>query len=489
MRVLSILLLFATPACSTNQKVTPSESSIRRPNIVFILADDLGYGEVGCFGQERIFTPFIDMLAGEGLRLTSHYSGSPVCAPSRCSLLTGMHTGHAIVRNNREVGGWGPDEPEGQFPLPVDTLTLSRSLQELGYATGAFGKWGLGGPDSTGHPNKQGFDYFYGYLCQRVAHNYYPTHLWRNNDKDLLEGNEVWFSAHQKIEEPTSFEEFSSVTYAPDKILEEAVQFIDEHASEPFFLYFASTIPHLALQIPDKELDQYPKSWDSDPYLGEKGYLPHPRPRAAYAAMITRFDQEVGSIFRTLKRNGIASNTVIVVTSDNGPSWVGGVDMEFFNSSGDLRGRKAQLFEGGIRVPTVVWWPEHIPARVSNDTPTAFWDWYPTLMAVAGVQSPDVDGVNILPLLKKDKSLPLRGLYWEHGKSQAFRKGPWKLYRMKTKDGIESMLFHLGSDNYESNNLVQKNPAQLAAMIAEANAERTPSTEFTSFLDGLSEEE
>jgi arylsulfatase len=485
MRAFSIFLFVAIMGCTPKQKVDTEVLSNLRPNIIFILADDLGYGEVGCFGQERITTPFIDMLAGQGLRLTSHYSGSPVCAPSRCSLLTGMHTGHAIVRNNREIGGWGPDEPEGQYPLPADTPTLSRSLQDLGYVTGAFGKWGLGGPDSTGHPNNQGFDYFYGYLCQRVAHNYYPTHLWRNNEKDFLEGNEEWFSAHQKIEEPTSFEEFSSGTYAPDRILEEAVQFIDDHTSEPFFLYFASTIPHLALQIPDEELDQYPESWDETPYLGQKGYLPHPRPRAAYAAMISRFDQEVGSIVTALKRNELDDNTLIIVTSDNGPSWVGGVDMDFFNSSGHLRGRKAQLWEGGIRVPTVVWWPGHVPARVSNDTPTAFWDWYPTLTSVAGSKSSHLDGIDLWPLFTQEETISTRGLYWEHGKSQAYRKGSWKLLRIQTNKGIESNLFNLENDISESNNLATKNPAQLSLMIEEANAARTPSQEFASFLDSL----
>jgi arylsulfatase len=271
--------------------------------------------------------------------------------------------------------------------------------------------------------------------------------------------------------------------------LEEAVQFIDAHASVPFFLYFASTIPHLALQIPDEELDQYPESWDAKPYLGEKGYLPHPRPRAAYAAMISRFDQEVGSIVTALKRNGLTENTLIVVTSDNGPSWVGGVDLDFFNSSGKLRGRKAQLWEGGIRVPTIVWWPGHVPARVSDDTPTAFWDWYPTLMSVAGTQAPHVDGVDLLPLLTQKGVLIPRGLYWEHGKSQAFRQGSWKLLRIQTKNGIDTQLFHLGTDIAESDDLSMKNPEQLASMIDEANAARTSSIEFTSFLDQLADDE
>ncbi len=229
-----------------------------KPNIVFILADDLGYGEIGCFGQELIQTPTLDRLAVEGMKLTEHYSGSPVCASSRCTLLTGKHTGNAIIRNNRELGGWGAEEPEGQFPLPTGTPTISSMLQSNGYATGAFGKWGLGGPQTTGLPNDHGFDEFYGYICQRVAHNYYPTHLWKNSEKEMLKGNEEWFSAHQKIESPVGFEKFSGQTYAPDRILEETISFIDTHAKEPFFVYFASIIPHVALQIPDAELDLYP---------------------------------------------------------------------------------------------------------------------------------------------------------------------------------------------------------------------------------------
>ena len=454
------------------------------PNIVFILADDLGYGEIGCFGQEKIQTPHIDGLANEGVRLTQHYSGSPVCAPARCTLLTGLHTGHAFVRNNRELGGWGPDEPEGQLPLPAGTSTLSASLKEKGYATGAFGKWGLGGPDTEGLPNDQGFDTFYGYLCQRVAHNYYPTHLWDNKEKEMLKGNESWFSAHQKIkEEPKSFAVFSGETYAPDRILEETVKFIDAHAAEPFFLYFASTIPHLALQIPDDELDAYPTSWDTKPYLGEKGYLPHPRPRAAYAAMITRFDNEVGTIVQALKNNGVADNTIIVVTSDNGPSWVGGVDMEFFNSQGGLHGRKAQLWEGGIRVPTVVWWPGHIDPQTTVDSPSAFWDWYPTLLTIAGGSAAETDGINVLPALTGEVTETNRDFYWEFGNSQAFRLGDWKLLQFKTKDGIETHLYNLADDESETTNLASQLPQQVAFMKQQAGASRNTSKEFRSFMD------
>jgi len=475
------LFVLNTQVSSSSEK--SSIDAMRSPNIVFILADDLGYGEIGCFGQEKIQTPTIDRLATEGIRLTSHYSGSPVCAPSRCTLLTGQHTGHAIVRNNRELGGWGPDEPEGQYPLPEQTPTLSTSLQNAGYTTGAFGKWGLGGPETTGLPNDQGFDEFYGYLCQRVAHNYYPTHLWKNKEKEMLKGNDVWFSAHQKIESPVSFDQFAAKTYAPDRILEEAVNFIDTHSEEPFFLYFASTIPHVALQIPDKELDAYPKDWDSEPYLGNKGYLPHPRPRAAYAAMITRFDAEVGALFEALVRNGVAENTMVIVTSDNGPSWVGGVDLEFFKSSGGLRGRKAQLFEGGIRVPTVVWWPPVIRAGSVNDSPSAFWDWYPTLMQVSKGSAPLCDGVSLVPLLTDSDKTKHRSFYWEHGNVQAYRSGDWKLLRFKKKDGVESMLFNLKEDPNETTNLADKFPDRVAKLKAEAMESRVTSSDFPSFLD------
>jgi len=471
--------VFSTPY-SLAESATDAQ---KRPNIIFILADDLGYGEVGCFGQEKIKTPTIDRLANEGLRLTAHYSGSPVCAPSRCSLLTGMHTGHAIVRNNRELGGWGPEEPEGQFPLPEGTPTLSLSLQEAGYATGAFGKWGLGGPNTTGLPNDQGFDEFYGYLCQRVAHNYYPTHLWKNKEIEMLQGNDRWFSAHQKIDTAIDFQQFSASTYAPDRIIEEAVEFIDTHADEPFLVYFASTIPHLALQIPEEELDAYPTEWDKEPYLGDKGYLPHPRPRAAYAAMITRFDAEVGALLEAVERNGVADNTIIIVTSDNGPSWIGGVDMEFFDSSGGLRGRKAQLFEGGIRVPTVVWWPSVIEAGSENNSPSSFWDWYPTLMQVSKGNAPACDGVSLVPILTGNDKQKRRGLYWEHGNVMVYRNGDWKLMLKKTKQGTDVMLFNLRNDPSEQINRAEEFQAKVNQLKQEAMSSRTASIEFPSFLD------
>ena len=476
-----IFTLFAGCAGVPNSNVGSPQS---KPNIIFILADDLGYGEVGCFGQSKIKTPNIDRLASQGTVLTEHYSGSPVCASSRCSLLTGKHSGQAEVRNNREMGGWGPDETEGQLALSENCDSIARTLQSCGYATGAFGKWGLGGPETVGHPNNQGFDTFYGYLCQRVAHNYYPTHLWNNSKKEMLQGNEEWFSAHQKVESPpNSYDAYVAETYAPSLILDEAVSFIDTHANKPFFLYFASIIPHLALQVPDGELDLYPIDWDEKPYLGDKGYLPHPRPRAAYAAMITRFDNEVGALYDALVKNDIADNTLIVITSDNGPSWIGGVDMNFFDSQGGLRGRKAQLWEGGIKVPTVLYWNNHFKHQ-TIETPTAFWDWYPTLASIAGCTLPEnLDGIDLTSVLTEDTNVEQRGLYWEFGKSMAFRNGDWKLLEFKNKNGIDVHLYNLAEDPAESTNLALQLPQQVELLRTQARKMRTNSDVFPSFLD------
>ena len=248
------ITIIAVLTASAPDPVSESVADPRPPNIVYILADDLGWSEVGCYGQDKIRTPHIDRLAREGLRFTQHYSGSTVCAPSRCVLLTGQHTGHAVVRNNWENGGWGEDEPEGQYPLPASERTIGEMLQERGYATACIGKWGLGGPDTVGHPNRQGFDHFYGYLCQRKAHNYYPAHLWRNDRKHVINDGE-FFSAHQRIEEPLESEtdyrsRYDRRDYAPDLLRDEAVDFIRTHAEDPFFLYYASPIPHVALQAP-----------------------------------------------------------------------------------------------------------------------------------------------------------------------------------------------------------------------------------------------
>ncbi len=471
---------------------------VPRPNVIFIMADDLGYGEVGCFGQEKIRTPSIDRLASEGMRLTRHYAGSAVCAPTRCSLMTGKHTGHGAIRGNREVGGWGPEEPEGQWPLPAGEVTLAELLKDAGYATGAFGKWGLGGPGSEGHPCAQGFDHFYGYLCQRVAHNYYPTHLWRNHDVDVLGGNR-WFSAHQRIQAPLAdeadyAERFAGSDYAPEAIISELLGWVREQATEhperPFFCYYATILPHLALQAPPEWVERYPREWDQRPYLGDAGYLPHPRPRAAYAAMISYMDHNVGRILDLLEELGLASSTIVVFTSDNGTSFASGVDREFFDSLGGLRGHKATLYEGGIRVPTIVRWPGRVEPGSVSDAPGYHPDWMATLAeAIGAAAPPGIDGVSLLPVLTGGVAEPTsRTMYWEfpEGPQQqaavfgdADEAGRWKIIRPRLKEDLASVeLYDLLSDPGETANLSQTHPEQVEFGLRILGTEHEPSAVF-----------
>jgi arylsulfatase A len=451
----------------------------RPPNVVFIMADDLGYREVGCFGQEKILTPNIDRLAAEGMRLTRHYAGSAVCAPTRAVLMTGKHTGHSPIRGNKEAGGWGPEEPEGQHPLPGPEVTLAEMFRARGYATGAFGKWGLGGPGSEGHPSFQGFDHFYGYLCQRVAHNYYPTHLWRNHDVDVLHNNR-YFSAHQKLAEPLESEaaydeRFAGGDYAPEEIITELLGWVrerhEQRPDQPIFVYYPTIIPHLALQAPREWVDRYPREWDTGPYLGDQGYLPNPRPRAAYAAMISSMDHDVGRILDLLDELGLAENTIVVFTSDNGASYVGGVDREFFGSHGELRGHKGQLWEGGIRVPTVVRWPGVVGPGTESAAPSYHPDWLPTLAAAAGGAAPEgVDGLSLLPMLRGEVGRVDREfLYWEFpegAQQQAMvfgASGRWKLLRPALRsepDRVE--LYDLLDDPGETTNLAETHPDLVA---------------------------
>ena len=484
-----LLLSFTLVPDSAAQEAAELE---RPPNVVYVLADDLGYGELGCYGQKKIRTPRIDQLAREGMRFTQHYSGSPVCAPSRCVLMTGLHTGHAHVRANWENGGWGEHEPEGQLPLPEGTPTLARLLQDAGYATGAVGKWGLGGPDTSGHPNHQGFDLFHGYLCQRKAHNYYPAHLWRNGEKQVLEGN-GWFRAHQKLTEPlaTPGDYYAMTTravYAPDRMIEEALRFVAEHHDEPFFLYFASPIPHAALQVPPDELAAWPEEWDEAPYLGQKGYTPHPRPRAAYAAMVARFDRDVGRILDLLDELGLADDTVVMVSSDNGPTFNGGTDSAFFESTAGLRGLKGSVWEGGIRVPMVARWPGRIAAGAVTDHPSAFQDVLPTVLELAGVEHAlEVDGVSFAPtLLGAGEQRAHGALYWEYRGKQALRAGRWKAVRPRLGKGeLALQLYDLEADPGETTDVAAANPDVVAELEALLAAAHTPSEVFPiAALDG-----
>ena len=358
----------------------------RRPNVVFFLADDLGYGDLGCFGQQKIRTPNLDRLAAGGMRLTQHYSGNAVCAPSRCVLMTGLHPGHAFIRNNRSV------KPEGQYPLPADTVTLAKLLKAQGYATGGFGKWGLGPPGGYSTPAKQGFDRFYGYLCQAVAHNYYPAYLW--SDDERVELDNPAFSAHQRLpkdadpRDPASYRRYSGHDYAPDLIGEQALAFVRQHKNDPFFLYFPTTVPHLALQVPEDSLAEYRGNLPDEPYVGDRRYLPHHDPHAAYAAMITRMDRDMGRIIDLVNELGLDDDTIFIFSSDNGPLYdeLGGTDTDFFNSAGPLRGRKGSLYEGGIRAPTIVRWQGHVRPGTKSDRVSGFEDWLPTILELIGAK-------------------------------------------------------------------------------------------------------
>src|SRR5262245_11187620 len=366
-----LLLLTLSLLWSSDVAAQHGEKARTKPNIVFILADDLGYGDLGSYGQTKIKTPHLDQLAAEGMRFTQFYAGSPVCAPSRCVLMTGKHGGHAFIRDNRE---W---KPEGQYPIPAGEVTIAELLKEQGYTTDSFGKWGLGYPGSEGDPNKQGFDVFYGYNCQREAHNYYPDHLWRNQEKVMLEGNDRGLTGKQ---------------YSHDLIEAEASKFIRENKDKPFFAYVPFTIPHLALQVPEDSLAEYSGKWADPPYDGKNGYLPHLTPRAAYAAMVTRMDRSVGRILELIKQLGLDDNTLVIFTSDNGgafgevtrdfefrPGRMGGTDYVYFGSTSKFRAFKGSVYEGGIRVPFIARWPGRIKAGVVSELPAVFYDLMPTL--------------------------------------------------------------------------------------------------------------
>ncbi|MCK4431090.1 MAG: arylsulfatase [Candidatus Aminicenantes bacterium] len=439
-------------------------SSSSRPNIIYILADDLGYGELGCYGQQKIRTPNIDKLAAQGIKFTQHYSGSPVCAPSRCTLLTGKHTGHCYVRDNDEMGGWEDPTKEGQRPLPPDTKTLSSILKKAGYTTGAIGKWGLGGPGTTGEPNKQGFDYFYGYNCQRQAHSYYPTHLWRNDKKHMLEGNENGRQGE----------------YSHDLMANDALKFIKDNKDRRFFLYIPFTIPHVSIQVPEDSLNEYKDKWPETPFIG-KHYASHSTPRAGYAAMITRMDRDIGRIMALLKELGLDNNTLVIFSSDNGPTFAGGVDAEFFKSAGPLRGLKCSVYEGGIRVPMVARWPGHIAPGTTSDHVSAFWDVLPTLAEIAGTPVPkDIDGISFRPaLLGKTGQKKHDFLYWEYhsyGGRQAVRMGDWKGIRLNVKENPNGPieLYNLRKDIGEEENVAGKHP-DIVKKIDKVMKSRIPS--------------
>lgn len=431
-----------------------------QPNIVFILADDLGYGDLSCYGQQKFSTPNIDKLAAKGIKFTQFYAGTSVCAPSRSSLLSGQHTGHTYVRGNKEV------QPEGQEPIPDSVSTIAEQFKKVGYTTAIFGKWGLGFVGSSGDPNKQGFDTFYGYNCQRESHRFYPGHLWDNDKKIILEGND---------------ELKNKVTYAPDLIQAKALAFLDKNKNKPFFLYLTYTLPHAELVVPNDDIfAKFDGKFPEKPFVGENygdgatpaGYVSQAKPHATFAAMVTRLDKYVGEVIDKLKALGIDENTLIVFTSDNGPHTEGGADPAFFNSAGGLRGVKRDLYEGGIRVPFIVNWPSKIKDAAVNDHIGAFWDLYPTFSQLTGQkQQTYTDGISMLPSILGDKNQKQHDyLYWEFHENkgrQAVRKNNWKAVylNLKTKNA-KFELYDLGKDPQEKNDVALIYPEIVKEMKA-----------------------
>lgn len=464
-----------------------------KPNIVFILADDLGWGELGSYGQKKIKTPNLDRLATQGLRFTRHYTGAPVCAPARCVLMTGRHLGNAEIRNNGDSGN-GRKFP-GQWPITEDAITVAEVLKKVGYATGGFGKWGLGPTDSSGSPIRQGFDRFYGYNCQRNAHSFFPPFL--DDDEGIDSINKVPIPGHQrKPEGEVKADDYRAETYAPDRILEEALKFLDSKKEKPFFLYCPFVEPHVAMHPPQEWLDRYPKEWDTEKgaYRGQNGYLPHPRPRAGYASMISDLDEHVGAILKRLEKHGLVENTVVIFTSDNGTTHgsrdpkfgVGGVDAAFFNSTAGLRGFKGSVNEGGIRVPCIVRWPGKTAKAAVTDVPSYFPDWFPTLCEITGADAPkELDGDSLVPLLNsaaKSKRAFVRSkpMIWEfHGyRGQlAVMDGKWKAVRqqVRTKKPGAWQLYNLETDPAEAKDLAAKHPEIVKRLEESFRKDRTVS--------------
>ncbi len=471
------------------------------PNIIYILADDLGYAELGSYGQEKIQTPHLDLLAAEGMRFTQHYCGNAVCAPSRSVLMTGKHPGHAYVRSNRRnslpaevVEKYGM-EFMGQEPIPDQEVTIGEMLRKAGYATAAIGKWGLGHFGTTGDPNQQGFDLFFGYNCQAHAHTYYPSYLWRNGQKVMLDNDppvpgHASFPEGADPDDPASYDAFKGSDYAPERMLEEALKFIRDNQEGPFFLYFPTTIPHVALHVPDEELEPYLGQWEETPFVPEGyGYTPHQTPRAAYAAMISHLDQDVGAIMDLLEELGLEENTLVMFSSDNGTTHLEQeVDYEFFESVGPLRGLKGSLYEGGIRVPMIARWPGRIEPGSASDHPSAFYDVMPTLAEAVGGQAPEgIDGISFLPtLLGLDDQKEHEFLYWEftgYGGQQALRMGDWKAVRQNmlgedNEDPLRIELYNLREDIGESRDLAADHPDIVDRMRKIMEAEHVPSPVF-----------
>jgi len=469
MKPTTSIVLFASLAASA---CSASEKPRQQPNIIFILADDLGYGDLSCYGQKKFSTPNIDRIGQQGILFRNHYTGCTVSAPSRSCLMTGLHTGHTPIRGNK---GW---KPEGQWPLPASSYTLAEMLREKGYATGAFGKWGLGYIDTEGDPLAQGFDEFFGFNCQSLAHNYYPYYLWHNHEKVMIPENE---GTNKGI-------------YAPDMIHKAALRFIEKNQSQPFFLFYPTTIPHAELLAREENMTLFRgkfdpeksyKGVDSGPDFRKGPYGSQAETHAAFAAMIKHLDDYVGEIISKIEELGLTENSIIIFASDNGPHIEGGADPDYFDSNGPLKGYKRDMYEGGIRTPLLIMWPGKIKAGTETNHISAFWDFMPTLADIAGLDSPSgIDGISFLPaLLGKKKQKVHEYLYWEfheQGGKTAVRMGNYKAVKRdinKTPQGTTE-LYDLSKDISETTDIAQQHPEIVKKMEAAMKEAHTPSDVF-----------
>lgn len=476
------LLIFLTATFENVNGQSQKNKNAKLPNIIYIYADDMGYGELGCYGQEKIKTPNLDKMAKEGMRFTQHYTSMPVCAPARAMLMTGKHGGHSAIRGNFELGGFKDEEERGQKPLPASEFTVAELLKQKGYATALTGKWGLGMNNTEGTPTRQGFDYYYGYLDQKQAHNLFPSHLWENDKWDTLA--QPWFDVHRKLNPKTAtdadFDSFKGKDYAPEKMTEKALAFIEKNKGGPFFLYMPYTIPHVSLQVPDEYVKQYIGKFDEKPYYGEKSYAPTKYPLSTYAAMITYLDLQVGIVMKRIKELGLDENTIIMFSSDNGATFNGGVDAKFFNSVAGLRGLKMDVYEGGIREPFIARWPGKIRAGSVSNHISIQYDVMATLAEITGQKVENTDGISFLPELLGKKQPVHKYLYFEYpekGGQLAIRLGNWKAVKTDLKKNPANpwQLFNLKTDRNETTDVALKHPEMMKEFDAIVKKEHVES--------------
>lgn len=470
----------------------------QKPNIIYIYADDLGYGELGCYGQKVIKTPNIDKLASEGIKFTQHYAGAPVCAPSRCMLMTGKNAGHAYIRGNYEFGDFTDENEKGQLPLEAKAFTVAELLKLKGYTTALVGKWGLGYNETEGMPTKQGFDYFYGYFDQKQSHNFYPSHLWESFSDDYLKPKtkgytlkddlgQPYIYVHSKALDPKTatsadFDKFKGKVYAPEKMTEKAIGFIDKNKEKPFFLYLAYTLPHVSLQAPEEWIKKYKGQFDEQPYYGNNGYAPTLYPKSTYAAMVSYLDAQVGIILEKIKALDLDDNTIVMFSSDNGATFkTGGFDPAYFNSMGGLRGTKGDLYEGGIRIPFIAKWPGKIPAGKTSDLISSQIDFFATIADLNGQKKTDNDGISFLPELKGKSNDQKKHeyLYFEFSEKTgqiAVRLGDWKGVKsnMKKNKNAPWEIYNLKTDEKESVDLASQHPELVKKFEEIVKKEHTP---------------